>query len=73
MMKMKLWKAEKVIDHIYTKYCKAIISFQGIQRTSVKTGPPNGTDNWLTKTVTALGLESQIRPKGRPKKKKESE
>ncbi|MDO5581143.1 MAG: transposase [Planctomycetia bacterium] len=42
-------------------------------RKSVETGLPCGEEDWLKRTVKLLGLESLISPKGRPKKKKESE
>jgi putative transposase len=36
-------------------------------RRSVVRGTPLGTSAWVAKTVTRLGLESTIRPRGRPR------
>ena len=36
-------------------------------RASVKRGRPFGTDEWVRRTVTRLGLEHTLRPPGRPK------
>ena len=38
-------------------------------RQSVKRGKPFGNSAWQTRTARMLGLESTIRPRGRPKKK----
>jgi putative transposase len=40
-------------------------------RRSVLRGAPYGDDQWQEQTAGALGLESSMRPKGRPKKVKE--
>jgi len=37
-------------------------------RESIQRGRPYGTLPWLTKTAKELGLESSLRPRGRPKK-----
>jgi len=37
-------------------------------RRSVQRGCPYGTDAWVKQTATALGLESTLRPRGRPAK-----
>ncbi len=37
-------------------------------RYSVKRGLPSGDENWTADTVKRLGLESTVRPQGRPKK-----
>jgi putative transposase len=37
-------------------------------RYSVKRGLPYGDENWTADTVKRLGLESTVRPQGRPKK-----
>ena len=37
-------------------------------RRSVRRGQPYGGDAWVRATVTRLGLESTLRPRGRPKK-----
>ena len=37
-------------------------------RKSVETGLPYGSSDWLNKAVKVLGLESLLKPKGRPKK-----
>jgi hypothetical protein len=31
-------------------------------------GQPYGQDRWVQKTASALGIESSLRPPGRPKK-----
>ncbi len=36
--------------------------------TSIQRGSPLGNDNWVTKIAGELGLESTIRPRGRPRK-----
>jgi len=41
-------------------------------RTSIQRGRPLGDENWTRQTVERLGMESTIRPKGRPKGKKGS-
>ena len=35
---------------------------------SIKRGVPFGSENWVRETVQRLGLESTVRPRGRPKK-----
>ena len=37
-------------------------------RRSVERGVPYGSERWQKKTITALGLESTLRPRGRPRK-----
>jgi putative transposase len=37
-------------------------------RTSVVRGRPYGTDQWVMRTVDRLGLETTVRPRGRPRK-----
>ncbi len=37
-------------------------------RRSVNRGTPWGTESWQRRTATRLGLESSLRPRGRPKK-----
>ena len=37
-------------------------------RCSVNSGRPFGDPNWVTATAKRLGLESTVRPRGRPKK-----
>jgi putative transposase len=37
-------------------------------RRSVNRGTPFGSDEWSTATASALGLESSLRPRGRPRK-----
>jgi len=36
-------------------------------RESIQRGRPYGTLLWITKTAKELGLESSLRPRGRPK------
>ena len=38
-------------------------------RRSVQRGVPYGSDDWQQRTVTALGLESTLRLRGRPRKR----
>lgn len=40
-------------------------------RQSVKRGTPFGDDRWRTRTARRLGLESTLRPRGRPRKGRE--
>ncbi len=35
--------------------------------TSIQLGSPLGNDNWVTKIAGELGLESTLRPRGRPR------
>jgi len=35
---------------------------------SIERGSPLGDNDWITKTAGQLGLESTIRPRGRPRK-----
>jgi putative transposase len=37
-------------------------------RKSVARGAPYGSEAWVRRTVKRLGLESTIRPRGRPRK-----
>ena len=37
-------------------------------RRSVERGSPYGSESWNERTIRRLGLESTIRPRGRPKK-----
>lgn len=37
-------------------------------RRSVVRGAPYGSERWMTQTATRLGLETTLRPKGRPRK-----
>jgi len=41
-------------------------------RRSVVRGAPYGSDSWQRRTAKRLGLESTLRPRGRPAKKKGS-
>jgi putative transposase len=36
-------------------------------RHSINRGTPFGAADWVGKTATALGLESSLRPRGRPR------
>jgi putative transposase len=45
---------------------------QAIRR-SVKRGQPYGADHWVRTTTRRLGLESTLRPRGRPKKSDDSD
>ena len=45
---------------------------EGLRR-SVARGSPFGNDNWRKRTAVKLGLDSTLRPRGRPKKRKRSE
>lgn len=40
---------------------------------SVMRGAPFGDEAWQRQTAASLGLESSLRPRGRPKKRKEIE
>jgi len=40
---------------------------------SVVRGRPFGNPTWVRRTVTQLGLESSVRPRGRPRKRKKTE
>jgi putative transposase len=43
------------------------VELEAVQR-SVKRGAPLGNDSWMTETARSLGLESSMRPRGRPPK-----
>jgi putative transposase len=38
-------------------------------RRSVERGVPYGSERWQKRTIKALGLESTLRPRGRPRKR----
>jgi len=40
-------------------------------RRSANKGAPLGTDRWVARTVARLGLESTVRPRGRPGKQEQ--
>jgi putative transposase len=40
-------------------------------RASVQRGTPFGGEDWRTRTIALLGLESTLRPRGRPRKAKQ--
>lgn len=40
-------------------------------RVSIARGRPFGTPDWMARTVRKLGLESSLRPRGRPRKQKD--
>lgn len=42
-------------------------------RESVRRGSPFGGENWVTTTAANLGLESTLRPRGRPRKEERGE
>ena len=54
------------IDHVNAAETKA--ELDAIRR-SVKRGNPFGDEQWSEKVVARLGLESTLRPHGRPKKR----
>ena len=45
---------------------------EGLRR-SVARGVPYGDDPWQAQAVAALGLQSSLRPRGRPRKAPETE
>jgi putative transposase len=53
--------------HVNTRLTKAELS---ALRRSVKRGSPFGEASWRDRMVRRLGLESTVRPQGRPKKQK---
>jgi REP-associated tyrosine transposase len=53
------------LDHVNTPLTPAELA--AVQR-SVQRGSPFGDDAWSSRTIGCLGLESTIRPQGRPKK-----
>ena len=40
---------------------------------SIRRGQPLGTDDWRASTAARLGLDSTLRPRGRPKKETPSD
>jgi putative transposase len=40
-------------------------------RTSVNRGQPYDSDGWVERTAKRLGLQKTLRPRGRPRKKRE--
>ena len=42
-------------------------------RRSVVRGTPFGSQGWMQRTARRLGLESTLRPRGRPRKKRQNE
>ena len=53
-------------DHVNAPQTEAELS---ALRRSVQRGSPFGDESWLLETVDRLGIESTLRPQGRPKKK----
>ena len=53
------------VDHVNTPQTEAELK---AVRQSMKRGSPFGDDSWTDRTVRRLGLESTIRPQGRPQK-----
>ena len=53
------------LDHVNAPHTEA--ELEALRR-SVKRGCPYGDAAWSDKMVTKLGLESTLRPQGRPKK-----
>ena len=55
----------------WTKRVNAALSEKEVSaiRHSVKRGKPYGDEKWTAKTVKKFGLESTMRPRGRPKKR----
>ena len=41
---------------------------EGRMRRSLERGAPFGSESWAVQTAGALGLESSLRPRGRPRK-----
>ncbi|HTI50832.1 MAG TPA: transposase [Planctomycetaceae bacterium] len=57
------------IEHVNTPQTEAELS---ALRRCVNRGSPYGSDSWSERTIRSLGLESTIRPRGRPKKRPDS-
>jgi putative transposase len=55
------------VDHVNTPLTETEL---GSVRRSVQRGRPYGGDEWSHRTIRRLGLESTVRPHGRPKKAK---
>jgi putative transposase len=55
------------VDHVNTPLTERELS---AVRRSVQRGNPFGGGDWSDRTIRRLGLESTIRPQGRPKKRK---
>ena len=55
------------LDYVNTTQSEAELA---ALRLSVKRGCPYGDESWMNKIVGRLGLESTLRPPGRPKKRK---
>jgi len=57
------------IGHEWTNYVNGIETEAELAslRNSVNRGTPFGVDDWSQRTAAALGLESSLRPRGRPR------
>ena len=53
------------LSHVATPHTEAELA---ALRCSVQRGQPFGTEPWVKRTVAAFGLETTLRPRGRPKK-----
>ena len=53
------------LEHVNTPQTEAELS---AVRRSVNRGNPFGSESWTTQAIRRLGLESTLRPRGRPKK-----
>jgi putative transposase len=42
-------------------------------RRSLARGQPFGTESWTQRTIARLGLESTVRPRGRPRKARDAD
>jgi putative transposase len=62
------WPVECPVD--WTDRVNAPLTAQELERmrVSIQRGRPYGADNWVRRTVSRLGLEHTVRPKGRPPK-----
>lgn len=64
------WPVRRIANWIdYVNEPQSESELSAIRR-SVKRGCPLGSESWSSKTVVRLGLESTLRPRGRPRKQK---
>ncbi len=65
---LSAWPVRRVANWIeYVNEPHSELELTAIRR-SVKRGSPLGTESWSSQTVERLGLQSTLRPHGRPKK-----
>ena len=56
------------LEHVNAAQTEAELAAPAALQLSTGQAGPYGADSWCDRTIRSLGLESTIRPRGRPKK-----